>query len=112
MFVVYSFFTKELEVCLAYRKGGIGTAIAHAIACTRLSGSTLTEVRCIGQRLTEQKARELFHSFKVCPTLWDGRAIWANGEVLDRRSDKRQKYRLFFYLMFCRVLLVCEGRDF
>lgn len=89
MFVVYSFFTKELEVCLAYRKGGIGTAIAHAIACTRLSGSTLTEVRCLGQRLTEQKARELFQSFKVCPTLWDGRAIWANGEVLDRRSDKR-----------------------
>lgn len=87
MFVVYSFFTEELEVCLAYRKGGIGTAIAHAIACTRLSGSTLTEVRCIGQRLSEEQARSLWLDWQDAPSL--GRLIWANGEVLDRRSDKR-----------------------
>ena len=112
MFVVFSYFTEEGEICLAYREGGIGTAIAKAIACCRLSGSTLLQVRCLGQRLTEQQAREVFQSFKTCPTLWDGRAIWANGEVLDRRSDKRQKYRLFFCLVFRRALHYCEGREF
>ena len=87
MFIVYSFLTEELEVCLVYRKGGIGTAIAHAIACTRLSESTLTEVRCIGQRLSEEQARSLWLDWHGAPNT--GRLIWANGEVLDRRSDKR-----------------------
>jgi hypothetical protein len=89
MFVVFSYFTDEGEVCLAYRKGGIGTAIGQAIGWCRLTDSTLLQVRCLGQRLTEQQALELFRSFKTCPSLWDGRAIWKNGEVLDRHSDKR-----------------------
>ena len=89
MFVVFSYFSAEGEICLCYREGGIGTAIAHAIKWARIGGSTLTQVRCIGQRLSEEQARDLFRSFEVCPTFWDGRAIWANGEVLDRRSDKR-----------------------
>ena len=89
MFVVFSYFSDEGEICLAYREGGIGTAIAQAIAWSRLSGSTLLQVRCLGQRLTEQRAREVFQTFKTCPTPWDGRAIWQNGEILDRRSDKR-----------------------
>ena len=89
MFVVFSYFSEEGEICLAYCEGGIGTAIAQAIAWGRLSGSTLLQVRCLGQRLTEQQAREVFQTFNTCPTLWDGRAIWSKGEVLDRRSDKR-----------------------
>lgn len=89
MYIVFSYFSDEGEICLAYRKGGIGTAIAQAIAWSRLTGSTLVQVRCIGQRLSEQRAREVFEDFSPCPTERDGRAIWLGGEVLDRRSDKR-----------------------
>ena len=89
MYVVFSYFSDEGEICLAYREGGIGSAIGQAIAWARLTGSTLLQVRCLGQRLSMEQAQAVFNSFKVCPTLWDGRAIWANGEVLDRRSDRR-----------------------
>lgn len=85
MYVVFSWSTVEGLCGVCMRLGGVGTGIAHAIAAARASDATLTEVRCIGRNLSEEVAREVFDWAKP----HDGRLVWANGEVLDRHSDKR-----------------------
>ena len=85
MFIVYSFVTAAGCIGIAFREGGVGKAIAHAMAVARLTEDTLTEVRCIGRNLSYEMAQKVFDQAEYT----DGRAVWLNGEVLDRLSDKR-----------------------
>lgn len=91
MYIVFCLFSEEGEIVLTYRKGGIGTAIGYALAWQKLSGSTLKKVRCLGQRLDYEKAKEVFKLFSNELTELDGRCIWEQGYILDHRSDKKNR---------------------
>lgn len=87
MFVVFSYVFDSGLISVTYKEGGIGSAIAHALSVAELQGETLLEVRCLGKKLSLDSARKVFNDFSPC----GGRAIWKNGIVLDRTSDKKSR---------------------
>lgn len=91
MYIVFCLFSEEGEIVVTYRKGGIGTAIGYALAWQKLSGSTLKKVRCLGQNLDYEKAREVFKLFSSDISEIDGRCIWEQGYILDHRTDRKNR---------------------
>lgn len=87
MFVVFSCIFDSGVVCICYKEGGIGSAIAHSLSIAKLQEDTLLEVRCLGRQLSLDSARKVLDDFSP----WEGRAIWKNGVVLDRTSDKKSR---------------------
>ena len=87
MFVVFSCIFDSGVVFVCYKKGGIGSAIAYALSLAKLQEDTLLEVRCLGKQLSLDSALGIFDDFSP----WDGRAIWKNGVVFDRTSDRKSR---------------------
>lgn len=87
MFVVFSCIFDSGIVGVCYKEGGIGSAIAHSLSVAKLQEDTLLEVRCLGRQLSLASAQQVVDDFEP----YGGRAIWKNGVVLDRVSDRKSR---------------------
>lgn len=88
MYTVYGFEFDNFTCGTGFVYGGIGTAIGRAMSIGKLTESKGLKVRCIARKRTFDEAVEILRDCMP----HDGRLVFDNGIVLDRISDRRDRY--------------------